>query len=126
VSHRARVLIVDDERDIVNMLHDVLVDEGYDVRPVFTSSDALVVAAAFHPDVVLLDIAMPGVMGDHVLESLRAVGVLVPVIAISARPELAGPRFFDVIGKPARIHEVARVVAEAIRHGRAHDANNRV
>ena len=65
---------------------------------------------------ILLDIAMPGMMGAQVLEALRAAGILMPVIAISARPELAGPGFFDVIGKPARIDEVARTVAAAIRH----------
>jgi DNA-binding response OmpR family regulator len=118
VSDRARVLIVDDERDIVDLLQDILVELGYDVRPVFVSSDAVAVAGAFRPEVILLDIAMPGMMGAQVLEALRAAGILMPVIAISARPELAGPGFFDVIGKPARIDEVARTVAAAIRHHR--------
>ena len=116
MSDRARVLIVDDERDIVDLLQDILVELGYDVRPVFVSSDAVAVAGAFRPAVILLDIAMPGMMGALVLEALRAAGILMPVIAISARPELAGPGFFDVIGKPARIDEVARTVAAAIRH----------
>ena len=121
MSDRARVLIVDDERDIVDLLQDILVELGYDVRPVFVSSDAAAVAGAFRPAVILLDIAMPGMMGAQVLEALRAAGILMPVIAISARPELAGPGFFDVIGKPARIDEVARTVAAAIRHHGSRD-----
>ncbi len=112
MSDRARVLIVDD---------DILVELGYDVRPVFVSSDAVAVAVGFRPEVILLDIAMPGMMGAPVLEALRAAGARAPVIAISARPALAGPGFFDVVGKPARIDEVARAVAAAIRHHRSRD-----
>ena len=112
------MLIVDDERDIVDLLQDILAELGYDVRPVFVSSDAVAVAGAFRPDVILLDIAMPGMMGAQVREALRGAGVRAPVIAISARPALAGPGFFDVIGEPTRIDEVARAVAAAVRHHR--------
>ena len=90
---RARVLIADDETPIVELLDEVLLTEGYEIRTVSTSSDALAVAQTFHPHVILLDIAMPDLSGDAVLRLLRGRGSQAPVIAISARPELARSRF---------------------------------
>jgi DNA-binding response OmpR family regulator len=116
------VLIVDDEPGIVDLLQEVLVEAGYDVRPVSTSVDALAVAVGFRPHVVLLDLTMPGMSGDQVLHALRERGIQAPVVAISARPELAGPGFLAVVGKPLDMREVTQVVADALRQGGKRDA----
>jgi DNA-binding response OmpR family regulator len=116
------VLIVDDEPEIVELLQEVLTEAGYDVRSVFTSDEALAVALGFRPHVVLLDLRMPGMSGDQVLRALRERGIQAPVIAISAKPELAGPGFFRVVGKPMDMREVPQVVAAALRAGGAPNA----
>ena len=101
------MLIVDDEPEIVDLLQEVLTEAGYDVRSVFTSDEALAVALGFRPHVVLLDLRMPGMSGDQVLRALRERGIQAPVIAISARPELAGLGFFGVVGQPLAMRGLA-------------------
>ena len=91
----------------MELLDEVLLTEGYEIRTVSTSSDALAVAQTFHPHVILLDIAMPDLSGDAVLRLLRGRGSQAPVIAISARPELAAPGFFAVLAKPMSLAEVS-------------------
>ncbi len=118
-SRPARVLIADDETAIVELLDEVLLVEGYEIRTVSTGSDALAVAQTFHPHVILLDIAMSDLSGDTVLRMLRERGSQAPVIAISARPELAGPGFFAVLAKPMSLAGVTSVVSLALQHGRA-------
>src|SRR5258708_4267311 len=63
VSHDARILVVDDEADIANLLGTVLREEGFTVRVVTDSRQAIDVFNAFHPDLVSLDIMMPSVDG---------------------------------------------------------------
>jgi CheY-like chemotaxis protein len=58
-----RVLIVDDEMDIRQAVAEVLVDEGYQVASARDGAEGLQQARAFHPQVVLLDLMMPGMSG---------------------------------------------------------------
>ncbi len=113
-----RILIVDDEPDIVEVLSERLVDAGYDVRPVLTSADAVDAAVAFSPDVILLDLVMPGMMGDEVLKALRSAGVQAPVIAISGRSSRTRAGYFAVVGKPFDMQQLRRALTDAI-HRRA-------
>ena len=68
---RLRVLVADDERDSVSMLAFILTDEGHEVREVYRGSEVLRLAREFDPDVVLLDIGMPGMSGYDVARELR-------------------------------------------------------
>ena len=120
VTGPARVLIVDDEPDICEVLYESLVPVGYDVRPVFSAFDAVAVATAYRPDVILLDLTMPGMAGDQVLQALRSAGVTAPVIAITARPERTRAGYFAVVGKPLDMRELRRTMTAAI--GRESDA----
>jgi two-component system OmpR family response regulator len=67
-----RVLVVDDERDTVLTLMELLRDEGHETHGVYKSSDALAAMKDFDPDVVLLDIAMPGMSGWEVAREIRS------------------------------------------------------
>jgi DNA-binding response OmpR family regulator len=57
--------------DTVNTLAFILRDEGYVVQPVFTGNDALSAARLFRPDVVIHDIAVPGMSGYAVAQAIR-------------------------------------------------------
>src|SRR3954453_12585120 len=67
----ARVLIVDDEAGIRRFLRASLEARGYSVHEASTGEDALQVVPAFRPDLILLDLGLPGVGGKHVTSCLR-------------------------------------------------------
>ena len=68
---RVRVLIVDDERDTVTTLMELLADEGYQVRGVYKGRDALDAMRDFDPDVMLVDLALPDMSGWEVARQIR-------------------------------------------------------
>jgi DNA-binding response OmpR family regulator len=67
-----KVLIVDDERNIVTALEFLLQKNGYDVRVAATGEEALAQLDAFRPDLVLLDVMMPKVSGYEVCQRVRS------------------------------------------------------
>jgi signal transduction histidine kinase/DNA-binding response OmpR family regulator len=81
-----RVLIVDDDVDAAEMLAQALRDAGHEVRKEHDGTSALVAAAQFQPDVVLLDLSLPGMDGIEVARRLRAY------------PQLAGVRIVALTG----------------------------
>jgi DNA-binding response OmpR family regulator len=70
-GERLRILVVDDDADTVNTLAFILRDEGYVVQSAFTGSDALPAARLFRPDVIIHDIAVPGLSGYAVAQAIR-------------------------------------------------------
>jgi len=66
-----RVLIVDDNEDAANSLAMILKLSGHETTPVYTAEDALERASTFKPDVVLLDIGLPGMDGYEVAQKMR-------------------------------------------------------
>lgn len=66
-----RVLIVDDDGDTVESLELLLQDRGYDTRTAFDGEEALLIAEAWRPEVVVLDVAMPRMSGYKVCKALR-------------------------------------------------------
>ncbi|MGE0877934.1 MAG: response regulator [Acidimicrobiia bacterium] len=79
-----RVLVVDDEPAIRRALAVNLEARGYDVDAAATGEEALHLAAAKHPDLVVLDLGLPGISGLEVLHGLRG-WTDVPVVILSAR-----------------------------------------
>ncbi|MCP6760141.1 MAG: response regulator [Fischerella sp. CENA71] len=84
------ILIVDDKPDNLRLLSAMLSDRGYDVRAVMSGSVALIGAKAQPPDLILLDINMPGMNGYDVCQHLKADSLTqeIPVIFISALNEV--------------------------------------
>jgi DNA-binding response OmpR family regulator len=80
----ARLLVIDDDRSLVELLSDYLTRAGHDVSGAPDGQRGLAAAAALHPDLVILDVTMPGLDGWQTLARLRAAG-LVPVIMLTAR-----------------------------------------
>ncbi len=81
----ARLLVVDDEPDIVELLTASLRFAGFEVESAATGAEALAVAAAFRPDLIILDVMMPDLDGFAVLTRLRQEGQRVPVVFLTAR-----------------------------------------
>ena len=81
-----RVLIVEDDVDIADVLRRSLRNEGYEVRTSADGVEALDVAAGFTPDLVVLDLGLPGMDGVEVCRRLRSDGD-VPILMLTARAE---------------------------------------
>ena len=117
IAHDARILVVDDEADIANLLGTVLREEGFSVRVVTDSRQALDVFNGFKPDLVSLDVMMPSVDGISLCLQLRKESD-VPILFVSAKSDppdrVVGLRIGadDYMGKPFDNNElVARVEA---------------
>jgi DNA-binding response OmpR family regulator len=82
-----RVLVVEDDEDIAQALQRSLRLEGYDVRTSFDGEHALDDARSFVPDLVLLDLGLPGLDGLEVAKRMRADGD-VPILMLTARDAL--------------------------------------
>jgi two-component system OmpR family response regulator len=80
-----RVLVVDDEPHIADLVATVARYEGWQAQTANSGVDALGTAATFDPDIVVLDLMLPDLDGFAVLDRLRASGAMVPVVFLTAR-----------------------------------------
>lgn len=118
VAGGLRVLVVDDNEDAANMFAKVLGIWGHDVQRAYTGPIALEVAAAYRPDVVLLDIGLPGINGYEVARRLRQIPHLegVKIIALTgygqdSDRQLAKEAGFDEhLTKPVDLVEVEQLL----------------
>ena len=128
----ARILVVDDEPNIVELLSTSLRFAGFEVRTAQDGAEALDVARSFGPDLLVLDVMMPGLDGFDVLRSLRSSGSRTPVVFLTARDApkdrvsgltLGGD---DYVTKPFSLEElVARIRAVLRRAGTGDGAGAR-
>ncbi len=79
------ILIIDDDIHIGDMLTEVLTKEGYAVLRAYSGTEALLVLAQQTPDLVLLDLMLPGLSGEEVLPRIKGI----PVIVVSAKVDVA-------------------------------------
>ena len=79
------IFIVDDDIHIGNMLEEVLQREGYKVSRAYSGTEALLVLSSQTPDLILLDLMLPGLNGEEVLPKIQGI----PVIVLSAKSETA-------------------------------------
>ncbi len=82
-----RVLVVDDEQSIVEILRFNLEREGYEVLAAYDGRDGLEQAQTGHPDLILLDVMLPHMDGFSVCRELRKTDRLTPIIMLTAREE---------------------------------------
>ena len=116
------VLVVDDDPDVCDLVTYKLEQTGYDVRKAFDGDQALREVLARVPDLVLLDIMMPGISGLEVLEHWRSdvTTARLPVILLTAKAQEADvERGFelgadDYVVKPFSPRELARRVTAVI------------
>lgn len=81
-----KILVVDDEEDVVEFLRPYLRDEGYEVVEAYDGQEALMVNLSESPDLIILDIMMPGLDGFEICKKIRA-NSLVPIIMLTAKGE---------------------------------------
>jgi two-component system KDP operon response regulator KdpE len=117
-----RILVVDDEQQIRRALDINLRAHGYEVRLAASGEEALIDAAANVPDLVLLDLGLPGIDGVDVIRGLRG-WTSVPIVVLSAREgdpskvEALDAGADDYVTKPFSINELlARLRASLRRH----------
>ena len=95
-----RVLVVDDEVNIAELLSMALRYEGWEVRMAHTGSKAVSAAREFQPDAVVLDVMLPGRSGYDILKDLRADPGLaaLPVLMLTARGQKKDRELADALG----------------------------
>lgn len=122
------ILITDDDVHIGNMIEEILVREGYDVLRAYSGTEALMILKNHQPDLVLLDLMLPGMNGEDVLTHIRDI----PVIVVSARAEindkvnllLGGA--VDYVTKPFDISELLARITVALRKKEINDISNSI
>jgi PAS domain S-box-containing protein len=116
---KRKILVIDDNEDGAELLREALCQGGHDVQIAFEGSTGLALAETFHPDIVLLDIGLPGLSGYDVARALRntAHGRTIPIIAISGyasashRNEALRAGFSAHIAKPVNITTLQALIA---------------
>lgn len=120
MAEEKHILIVDDEEMMGIVLSGVFEDAGYSVRAATNGEEALKFIGERLPDVVLMDIIMPGLSGLDVLRRVKSIDDSIPVILMTAMAGVAGAveamktGAFDYVAKPFRNEDLLRVVARAI------------
>lgn len=112
----AEILVVDDEPEMVQFLQRALESEGHEVETALDGADGLRQAVTSSPDLVILDLLMPGIEGRAVLSGLLAVNpearvlVLSAEVGVRARVEVLEAGAIDFVSKPFATRELlARV-----------------
>jgi two-component system OmpR family response regulator len=114
-----RVLLTDDEPQFLDSLGRVLRRRGLDVRTAGDGLSALTMVAASTPDVIVLDLKMPGIDGVETLRRLRAQGCASPVLLLTAWAdvELAAAALkegaTDYLVKPCPVEELVAAIEDA-------------
>ena len=127
-----RVLVVDDEENIAFLVDSAMQLDGMETRRAADGYAALAQFAEFQPDVIVLDVMMPGIDGFEVLRRLRSDGARTPVIFLTARDGvedrvrgLTGGGD-DYMVKPFAVTELIARVRVALRHAGVADKSNRL
>ncbi len=116
------ILITDDDIPIGDMLEKVLTGEGYTVLRAYSGTEALLLLQSRKPDLILLDLMLPGLNGEEILPQIRDI----PVIVVSARAgvddkiDLLLGGAADYVTKPFHTRELLARITVALRNAPLH------
>ncbi|MET0318595.1 MAG: response regulator transcription factor [Rhodococcus fascians] len=127
----ARVLVIDDEPTIVELLSVSLRFQGFEVATAATGAEGLDKARTFRPEAMILDVMMPGMDGFGLLRRLRADGVEAPVLFLTARDEVEDKvtgltlGADDYVTKPFSLEEVVARLRVILRRSGKNDEEHK-
>jgi two-component system OmpR family response regulator len=127
---KRRILVVDDEDNVTHLVSSALRFDGFETITADSGTSALAAVAESDPDLIVLDVMMPGMDGLGVLHNLRAAGSQVPVIFLTARDaandRIGGLRAGadDYVVKPFSIEELLARVHAVLRRSAPDDARD--
>jgi DNA-binding response OmpR family regulator len=128
----SRVLVVDDDATVAEVVTTYLEREGYDVRRAADGLAALDIAGAYHPDLVVLDLMLPGIDGLEVCRRLRALDDALPIVMLTARGEeedrVLGLEVGadDYVTKPFSARELVLRIQSVLRRTRGSDTGTQL
>jgi DNA-binding response OmpR family regulator len=95
-----KILAVDDDNDILDVIKIILEDEGYEVATLSNGKNIIESISTIHPDLILLDVMLSGMDGREICKTIKAVSALslIPIIMISASHNLQN--FLNLPGPP--------------------------
>lgn len=111
------ILIIDDDPHIGNMLEETLIKEGYSVLRAYSGTEAVLLLSQSKPDLVLLDLMLPGLCGEEVLPHIKDI----PVIVVSAKLDMDNKIALllngavDYVTKPFHTKELLARIAAHMR-----------
>ncbi|HEX5475600.1 MAG TPA: sigma-54 dependent transcriptional regulator [Vicinamibacterales bacterium] len=126
---KARILVVDDEAEIRRSLRMILEYDGYDVQEAATGPEAIALIEHEAPDLVFLDVKMPGMDGLEALQRIRQTNDALPVVIVSGHGtvstavEATKLGAFDFIEKPLASERVLVTIRNALDSTRLQDEN---
>lgn len=113
------ILIIDDDVSINDMISEALVTEGYTVQKAYSGTEAMMLLSQYKPDLILLDLMLPGITGEELLSDINDI----PVIVVSAKADISDKVGLllggadDYITKPFNIQELlARITVQLRQH----------
>lgn len=119
---RQKILIVEDDTDINHLLHRILTQDGYDTIQAFSGTEAKLLLRMEKPDLILLDLMLPGMSGEELIVTVREeMGLDLPILVLSARAGLETKVAAlkngadDYLTKPFEPEEVLARVYAALR-----------
>lgn len=119
------ILIIDDDENIREMLSEALENEGYTVSKAYTGTEAMMILSQSNPDLVLLDLMLPGLSGEDLLPHIKDI----PVIVVSAKADIADKvglllgGAVDYVTKPFDIQELLARITVQLRRNNNSDSN---
>jgi two-component system, OmpR family, response regulator len=119
-----RILVVDDEPDLVTILTKYFTAAGYTVDAASHGGDALIAVSQYQPDVVVLDVMMEGIDGVQVLQRIRSLDPAIRVIMITGssdttlKPTTMSMGAFAYVSKPVSLQHLHEAVSAAFARPR--------
>ena len=113
-----RILIIDDDIHIGNVLEEMLSKEGYQIFRAYSGTEALFVLSKSKPDLVLLDLMLPGLNGEDVLPQIKGI----PIIVVSAKVDIDNKvdvllgGAVDYVTKPFNMKELLARISVHLRN----------
>ena len=128
MSHRAKILIVDDQPGIRQLLSEILKEEGYAIHNAINGMEGINKFEEIKPDVILLDMKMPGMDGIEVLDEIKKLSSDAKVIVMTAYGELEPINHarrlgaYGYVSKPFDVVNLCQIIKTVVNESRSQQA----